>query len=304
MPLQPRSTKRTESNLQGPRGFAPLVLALAFALSGCDVAVLDPKGPIAEQERQILIDSLAIMLAIVIPTILAIAGCAWWFRAGNDKARYRPDFEYSGQLELVVWSIPTLTVLLLGGVIWIGAHRLDPAAPIEGNGEPLDVEVVSLDWKWLFFYPAQKIVSVNELVAPVGVPLRLRLTSGSVMTAFFVPRWGSMIYVMNGMTSHLNLRADFAGDYLGIASHISGDGFSDMTFKARAVSPDDFASWTKKAGGAAFDADAYKELERQGVAAKALRPLGDERLFDDIAEQKIPPAPGPAPAVRPTTSGG
>ncbi len=286
------------------RRWTPLALSLALALSGCDIAVLNPKGPIGAQERQILIDSVAIMLAIVIPTIAAIVVCAWWFRAGNPKARYRPELEFSGQVELVVWSIPTLTVLLLGGVIWIGSHRLDPAAPIEGGGEPLDIEVVSLDWKWLFFYPAQKVVSVNELVAPVGVPLRMKLTSGSVMTAFFVPQWGSMIYVMNGMTTHLNLRADEAGDYLGEASHLSGDGFSDMTFKARAVSPDDFASWTKGAGGAAFDADAYKQIEQQGLAAKALRPLGDEHLFDDIAEQKLPPAPGPTPTTRPTTSGG
>jgi cytochrome o ubiquinol oxidase subunit 2 len=277
---------------------------LALALSGCDVAVLNPKGPIGEQDRQILVDSLAIMLAIVVPTIVAIVACAWWFRAGNTRARYRPEFEFSGQVELVVWAIPSLTVLLLGGVIWIGSHRLDPAAPIEGGGEPLDVDVVSLDWKWLFFYPAQKVVSVNELVAPVGVPLRLRLTSGSVMTVFFVPQWGSMIYLMNGMTTRLNLRADVAGDYLGVAAHISGDGFSDMTFKARAVSGDEFANWTKAAAGAAFDADAYKEIGRQGLAAKTLRPLGDDHLFDDIADQKLPPAPGPAPTVRPITSGG
>jgi cytochrome o ubiquinol oxidase subunit II len=302
MPLQPGSKPRAAAGAL--RRWTPLFLAAPLALSGCNLAVLDPKGPIAAQEGQILVDSVAIMLAIVIPTIAAIAGCAWWFRAGNDKARYRPELEFSGQVELVVWAIPTLTVLLLGGVIWISSHRLDPAQPIEGAGEPLDIQVVALDWKWLFFYPAQKVVSVNELVAPIGVPLRLQLTSGSVMTAFFVPQWGSLIYVMNGMTARLNLRADVAGEFIGEAAHISGDGFSDMTFPARAVSPEDFASWAKGAGGAAFDADAYKELERQGLASKSLRPLADAKLFEDIAEQKLPPAPGPAPKVRPTTSGG
>jgi cytochrome o ubiquinol oxidase subunit 2 len=264
-----------------------------LGLSGCQLAVLDPQGPIAAQENQILIDSLAIMLAIVVPTLVAIAVFAWWFREGNARATYRPDIVYSGRIELVVWSIPTLTVLLLSGVIWIGSHRLDPAAPIEGASEPLDVEVVSLDWKWLFLYPKQGVASVNELVVPAGAPLRLSLTSGSVMTAFFVPQWGSMIYTMNGMTSHLNLRADKPGDYLGLASHLSGAGFADMHFAARVVTPKGFADWTAGAAGAPFDAAAYKDLTKQGAAGRSLRPLGDANLFQDIVTQKLAPAPGP-----------
>jgi cytochrome o ubiquinol oxidase subunit 2 len=259
---------------------------------------------VAEQDKEILIGALEIMLAIVIPTIVAIVGFAWWFRAGNPRARYLPKFEYSGQVELVVWSIPALTVLLLGGVIWVGSHRLDPAAPVEGKGGPLTVQVVSLDWKWLFLYPDQKIASVNQLVAPVGVPLKLELTSGSVMTAFFVPQWGSMIYTMNGMRSQLNLRADQAGDFRGLAAHLSGDGFSDMHFDARALSAEEFDAWTKGAGGQpAFDEAAYRELERQGLAKPEVRPLADASLFDDVVSQKIPPAPGPTPDVRPTPGG-
>ena len=268
-------------------------LAPVLGLSGCQFAVLNPQGPIATQENQILVDSLAIMLAIVVPTLFAIAGFAFWFRAGNARARYRPDFAYSGRIELVVWSIPALTVLLLAGVIWIGSHQLDPAVAIEGASEPLEVEVVSLDWKWVFVYPRQKLVSVNELVVPAGAPLSLSLTSGSVMTAFFVPQWGSMIYTMNGMTSHLNLRADRPGTYLGLASHLSGDGFSDMHFVARAVSPKDFADWAASAAGPSFDAAAYKQLARQGLAGQSLRPLGEAKLFDDIVSQKLAPAPGP-----------
>jgi cytochrome o ubiquinol oxidase subunit 2 len=277
-----------------------VALAPVIGLSGCEFAVVDPKGPIAAQEVQILVDSLAIMLAIVIPTLIAIAAFAWWFRAGNSKARYRPDFVYSGRVELVVWSIPALTVLLLAGVIWIGAHMLDPAVPIEGASEPLEVQVVSLDWKWLFLYPKQKLASVNELVVPVGAPLRLSLSSGSVMTAFFVPQWGSMIYTMNGMTSHLNLLADAPGTYMGLASHLSGDGFSDMHFTARAVTPQAFADWASSATGSPFDAETYKTLEKQGVAAPGVWPLADAKLFDDIVSQKLPPAPGPSPAPRPT----
>jgi cytochrome o ubiquinol oxidase subunit 2 len=267
--------------------------------------VLSPAGTIAEQNKELLLGALAIMLAIVIPTIIAIVGFAWWFRAGNPNARYRPNFEYSGQLELVVWSIPALTVLLLAGVIWVGSHKLDPAEPLEGKGDPLTVQVVSLDWKWLFLYPDQKIASVNQLVAPAGVPLKLELTSGSVMTAFFVPQWGSMIYTMNGMVTHLNLRADQPGDYRGTATQISGDGFSDMHFAARAVSAQDFASWIKGAsiGQTGFDEAAYRELSQQGLARPEVRPLVDATLFDDIVSQKIPPAPGPTPDVRPTPGG-
>jgi cytochrome o ubiquinol oxidase subunit 2 len=266
----------------------------ALALSGCDLAVLDPKGPIAAQDEQILIDSLAIMLAIVLPTLAGLAAFAWWFRAGNERARRLPDFRYSGQIELVVWSIPFLTVLLLSGVIWVGSHKLDPGEPLTGEVAPLRVQVVSLDWKWLFIYPDQKVASVNELVVPVGAPLKLELTSASVMSAFFVPQWGSMIYTMNGMTSRLNLRVDQAGDYRGLASNLSGVGFADMHFKARAVSPEAFAQWVKSAAGAPFDADAYKRLGKQGPAEPIVQPLADDHLFEDIVSHKIPPAPGPS----------
>ena len=266
-----------------------------LALSGCGLAVLDPKGPIAAQDKQILVDSLAIMLVIVVPTIAAIVVVAWWFRASNERATRRPHFAYSGQIELVVWSIPALTVMLLSGVIWIGSHRLDPAEPLDGPEQPVRVQAVSLDWKWLFIYPDQHVVSVNELVVPVGAPLRMELTSGSVMTAFFVPQWGSMIYTMNGMASRLNLRADEAGEYLGRATQISGAGFSAMQFGARAVTPEAFAQWAKEAEAApTFDEAAYKDLARQGIADKSARPLTDATLFDDIVSQKIPPAPGPS----------
>jgi cytochrome o ubiquinol oxidase subunit 2 len=269
------------------------------ALSGCDLAVLNPKGPIAAQDGQILVDSVAIMLAIVVPTIAAIAVFAWWYRADNPRARYRPDFSHSGQLELVVWSIPALTVMLLAGVIWIGAHDLDPAMPVKGSHRPINIQAVSLDWKWLFLYPDEGVASVNELVAPVGAPLHIQITSASVMSAFFIPQWGSMIYAMNGMTTQLNLRADSAGEFLGVTSNLTGDGFSEMNFKARAVSYDDFEKWTKSATGPVFDDAAYQELSKQGVAKSILAPLADPNLFDDIASRKLPPGPGPEPSVRP-----
>ena len=191
----------------------------------------------------ILIDSLAIMLAIVVPTIVATLAFAWWFRASNTRARYLPDWDYSGRIELIVWSIPLLVIMLLGGVAWIGSHDLDPAKPLASNTPPLEVQVVSLDWKWLFIYPDQGVASVNQLVVPVGVPLHFSLTSASVMNAFFIPQLGSMIYTMNGMTTQLNLQADAPGTFRGLSSHFSGDGFSDMHFEVLAVPAERFNAW-------------------------------------------------------------
>src|ERR1700754_22105 len=177
--------------------------------------ILDPQGPIAAADKMILIDSIAIMLAIVVATIVAIFAFAWYFRKSNTKAFYWPDWEYSGRLELVVWSIPALTIILLGGVAWIGSHQLDPARPVAGTGPGVTIQVISLDWKWLFIYPDQRIATVNSLTVPVGAPLQLELTSSSVMNAFFIPQLGSMIYTMNGMTTRLWLRADEVGTYQG-----------------------------------------------------------------------------------------
>ena len=151
------------------------LLALV-GLAACQPAVLDPQGIVGAAQKTILIDSLAIMLAIVVPTIVATLACAWWYRASNGRARYLPDWAYSGQLELIVWAIPLLTIMLLGGVAWVGSHDLDPARPLPSKDPPLDVQVVSLDWKWLFIYPGQHVASVNHLVIPAGIPIRFALT--------------------------------------------------------------------------------------------------------------------------------
>src|ERR1700720_1299957 len=145
--------------------------------------ILDPQGPIGAADTAILIDSVAIMLAIVLPTIVAIFAFAFWFRASNTKARYLPNWEYSGRIELVVWSVPALTVILLGGVAWPGNHHLDSPKPIEGAPGPLKIQAVPLDWKWLFIYPDHKIATINTLTVPAGVPLQFQLSSASVMKA-------------------------------------------------------------------------------------------------------------------------
>jgi cytochrome o ubiquinol oxidase subunit 2 len=269
---------------------------LPLALAACGPSVLSPEGEIGSADRTILLDSLAIMGAIVGPTILLTLFVAWWYRAANTRARRYPDFVYSGRIELVVWAVPLMTIMLLGGVTWIGAHDLDPAQPLASKEKPLEVQAVSLDWKWLFIYPEQHIAAVNQLVIPAGRPIHFSLSSASVMNAFFVPQLGSMIYTMNGMTSYLNLSAKTPGTFYGQSSHYSGDGFSGMKFDVRAVPPDQFAAWvtTTKSAGPSLDRASYADLEKQSqdVAPFTYRDA-DPMLFHDIVAQTIPPAGGP-----------
>jgi cytochrome o ubiquinol oxidase subunit II len=270
-------------------------LCVAWGLVGCEHGILAPRGPVALAEKTILVDSLVIMLAIAVPTILATAAFAWWYRASNTRARYRPDFAYAGQVELVVWFIPAMVVILLGGVTWIGAHALDPARPLAGP-KALEVQVVSLDWKWLFIYPQHGVASVNQLQLPVGQPVHFSLTSASVLNAFFVPQLGSMIYTMNGMVTQLNLKADAPGTFPGLSSHFSGDGFSDMHFEVHVVTAAQFAAWTDALRSSAprLDQAAYLSLAQQDVRAPMSFGSTDQGLFERIVRQSAPPAAGPS----------
>jgi len=245
-----------------------IVLVSAAILGGCTQGVLDPKGPIASAERQILFNSLGIMLAIVIPTILATLAVAFWFRSSNKRASYLPDFNYSGRLEILVWSIPAMTVLLVGGVAWVGAHDLDPRKPISSTVKPVTVQVVSLDWKWLFIYPDQGIATVNHLTIPVGTPVSFELASTGVMNSFFVPQLGGQIYTMAGMITRLHLQADHPGTYPGLSAQFSGDGFADMRFTVEAVPSEQFARWvnTSRSNGPVLDELTYADLAKPSSA--------------------------------------
>jgi cytochrome o ubiquinol oxidase subunit 2 len=272
-------------------------LPAAALLAGCQSAVMDPRGPIGRAQKIIMIDSLAIMLAIVVPVIVATLAFAWWFRASNGRAKHLPDWSFSGRIELVVWSIPLMTIILLGGVTWISAHQLDPAVPIESKAQTLEVQVVSLDWKWLFIYPDQQVAAVNQLVLPAGVPVRFKLTSASVMNTFFIPQLGSMIYTMNGMATTLHLQADEPGTLRGISGHFSGDGFSDMHFEVKTLPPTEFAQWVAatKASGPSLDSAAYQALAKQSIAAKPSTYRAVEQgLFDKVVSLELAPGPGPA----------
>jgi cytochrome o ubiquinol oxidase subunit 2 len=271
-------------------------LMLVLPLGGC-TGVLDPRGPVGAAERLILFDSLGIMLAIVVPVIVATLGFAWWFRASNTRAAYWPDWAFSGHLELIVWAIPALVITFLGGIAWFGSHALDPYKPLDATTKPLEVDVVSLDWKWLFIYPDEAVASLNQLVLPVGTPVHFKLTSDGVMNSFFVPQLGSQIYTMAGMISQLHLQAEQPGTYRGLSAQFSGDGFADMAFEVHALPVDGYANWvaTAKASGPALDAAAYAQLARQSANVRP-ETYGsvDPKLFEAVVNGAAAPKQGPA----------
>ncbi|MFZ0499225.1 MAG: COX aromatic rich motif-containing protein [Steroidobacteraceae bacterium] len=284
----------------GNLGSLLVALLVLGGLSACGRAQLQPAGPISDAERKILLDSVAIMLAIVVPTIIATLGVAWWYRGSNARARRQPDFVYSGRVELLVWSIPTLVIIFLGGIAWISSHDLDPAQPLPSKAAAVDVQVVSLDWKWLFIYPKLGIASINKLVVPAGVPLHLTVTSASVWNAFWIPQLGSMLYCMNGMAGTLYLEADRPGTYRGESAMVSGDGFADMHFDTDAVPREQFDAWvaSTRSTGPALDDAAYRGLLQQSVPPhpytySSVRP----GLFADIVMQRLPPGYGPTDTV-------
>jgi cytochrome o ubiquinol oxidase subunit 2 len=284
---------------------AAIAMSGVAVLGGCTEGVLDPKGPIAIAEHQILFNALGIMLAIVIPTILATLGVAAWFRASNKRARYLPDFEYSGRLEVLVWAIPAMTVILVGGVAWVGAHDLDPRKPLASTTKPINVEVVSLDWKWLFIYPDEGIATVNQLTIPVGTPVKFTLTSSGVMNSFFVPQLGSQIYTMAGMVTRLELQADHPGTYRGLSAQYSGSGFADMRFGVNAVPAQEFARWVDAArsAGPVLDAQAYAALAKPSSALapltyRAVAPDLFDGIVSSVMQPDAPPKLSYSPAPR------
>jgi cytochrome o ubiquinol oxidase subunit 2 len=236
--------------------------ALALLLGGCSLDVLNPKGLIGIDEKQLILTSTWAMLIVVIPVILMTLIFAWRYRASNTNADYQPKWSHSTAIEVVVWTVPTLIILFLAVLTWSTTHQLDPYKPLASDTKPIDVEVVSLDWKWLFIYPELGIASVNQLAMPVGTPVDFHITSDTVMNSFFIPQLGSQVYSMAGMETQLHLVADSAGDYAGLSANFSGPGFSDMKFRALAMPEDQFEQWVQKvrAAPAHLDATTYKKL--------------------------------------------
>ncbi|MCK5931529.1 MAG: ubiquinol oxidase subunit II [Fulvimarina manganoxydans] len=254
--------------------------SLAFLLAGCgDYDVLFPAGDIAARQRDMLLIATGLMLLIIIPVIAMAFIFAWRYRAANKAhSGYDPDWDHSTKLELVIWTAPLLIIVILGAVTWVGTHLLDPYRPLDAittsetvdtSAEPLEVEVVALDWKWMFIYPQYGIATINELAAPVDRPITFKLTAESVMNAFYVPTLAGMIYAMPGMETKLHAVVNAPGVYQGLASHYNGAGFSDMRFKFHGLSDQDFDAWVEKAKteGGTLDRATYLELARPSEAA-------------------------------------
>jgi cytochrome o ubiquinol oxidase subunit 2 len=233
--------------------------------SGCGLSnapLLDPKGPIALAERDLLFTAVALMLIVVIPVFVLTFWFAWRYRASNSNARYDPDWSYSARIDAVIWLVPALIVVALGVLVWTNTHKLDPFKRLASAVPQLEVEVVAQDWKWLFIYPAQKIAVVNQLVFPSQTPLSLRITSDTVMNSFFIPALGGQIFAMAGMETRLNLLADAPGRFVGQNTQYSGFGFSDQHFEAIAASQEDFDAWVAKVKQSPdrLDAATYRAL--------------------------------------------
>lgn len=236
----------------------------SLLLTGCDVALMNPKGQIGEDAKTLIITAILLMLIVVIPVIVMTIAFAWRYRASNKEATYTPDWSHSSKIEAVVWIVPLLIIIVLGTITWKTTHALDPRQPITAETKPITIQVVSLDWKWLFIYPEQGIATVNQLAFPVNTPVEFQVTSGSVMNSFFIPQLGSQVYAMAGMKNTLHLIANEPGKYFGISANYSGHGFSGMKFDTLVGSQADFQAWVDnvKTAQASLDITVYDSLAK------------------------------------------
>lgn len=285
-PADPRPVRRHPPSKLSPRHW--LYAATPLILTGCSWDLLNPSGSIGVQTRNLIVLATALMLLVVIPVIIMTLVFAWRYRETNTKAEYAPRWSHSTKIEVVVWGIPCVIVAMLGIIIWETTHKLDPFRPIESNVAPLEVDVVALDWKWLFIYPQYGVASLNELPIPVGTPINFRITAESTMNALFIPRLGSMVYAMAGMQTKLHLIADETGVFDGRSAAYSGSGFSDMHFRTIATSRGEFDAWIAraKASGHTLDESEYRKLEQPSskdpvtVYARV-----EPRLFQGVVDQ-------------------
>jgi cytochrome o ubiquinol oxidase subunit 2 len=264
-------------------------LCLAVLLSGCSsIPLLDPKGPVGTSELHDIVVAFALMLIVVIPVIFMALWFPRKYRASNTNAEYDPKWSHSVKIDLVTWLIPAAIVLALGTLTWKETHRLDPFKPIDPSVRPINIEAVSLDWKWLFIYPDQNIATVNRLVLPANVPVSFRITSDTVMTSFFIPQLGSQIYAMAGMQTRLHLLADTPGVYFGQNQQYSGRGYSEMNFKVSVASLNQFNAWVQKVKQSPdrLDLARFREISKPGIDFPvASYSWVEQGLFDNIMKK-------------------
>ncbi|MFC6339551.1 ubiquinol oxidase subunit II [Pseudomonas sp. CCM 7891] len=216
-------------------------------LGGCNWTLLDPVGQVGVEQRNLIITATLLMLLVVVPVIVMTFAFAWKYRASNTKATYAPKWSHSTKIEIAVWLVPVLIIIALGYITYKSTHELDPYRPLESDVPPITIEVVALDWKWLFIYPEQGIATVNKIVFPANTPINFKVTSDAVMNSFFIPGLGGQIYAMAGMQTKLHLIANQNAELDGISANYSGAGFTGMKFKAIATTQEDFDAWVKEA---------------------------------------------------------
>ncbi|WP_419898860.1 ubiquinol oxidase subunit II [Roseomonas sp. USHLN139] len=275
------------------------LLPLGLFLTGCNLVIMSPSGDVAAQQRDLIIASTVLMLLIIVPVMLLTLFFAWRYRASNKAATYDPEWHHSTKLEVVIWAAPLAIIIVLGAMTWTATHLLDPYRPlaridadrpVTAEHKPLTVEVVALDWKWLFIYPEQGFATVNELAAPVDTPINFRITASSVMNAFSIPAMAGMIYAMPGMETKLHAVINREGVYDGLSSNYSGAGFSDMRFKFHGLSQQGFDAWVaqNKAAGGTLDRAGYLELERPSVRDPVRRFASlDPELFTAVLNRCV-----------------
>lgn len=265
-----------------------ILIITAGLLSACEFKLFDPKGPIAETQMDLIIMTTLIMLIIVIPTTIMGVWFPRRYRKGNTNHEYKPEWEHSNKIEFFVWAIPVVIIVILSYYTYVTSHSLDPRKPIESDNKPLVVQVVAMDWKWLFIYPEYEIATVNELAIPVDTPIEFLVTSDTVMNSFFIPNLGSQIYAMSGMENRVNLMATEPGTYKGFSSNYSGFGFSGMKFEAYASDDETFLAWVDKVKGSSNPLD-EKQLATLQVKTKDVKPMFyssvNPLLFSEIIEK-------------------
>ncbi len=274
---------------------AVVVFGFSLLLDGKEIAVLNPQGVIAKQQKDLMIFTLILSVIVVVPVFTMLGLFAWKYRAANTKAIYTPESDGNKWLELLWWGIPILIIGILSVVTWVSTHQLDPQKSIASAETPIKVQVVALQWKWLFIYPDLGVASVNELHMPVGVPVNFEITSDAPMSAFWIPNLGTQVYAMNGMSAKLSLQADKAGNYRGTNTNINGEGYAGMYFMAVAVPKDTFKQWAAQtaepsdATDARMDWDAYEALAKpsKNNAVKHYQ-LEDKTLYSRVIEKYMP----------------
>lgn len=256
-------------------------------LSGCqNYIVLDSKGKIGQDEVNLILIATILMLIVVIPVIFMSVWFPLKYRASNKSAVYKPSWSHSTKIESVVWLVPIIIVTILAVITWKTTHDLDPYKPLDSKVAPIEVDAVSLDWKWLFIYPDLHIATVNELAFPVNTPLNFRITSDTVMNSLFIPEIGTQIYAMAGMQTQLHLIANKQGTFMGYSSNYSGAGFSDMKFNALSMSSDDFNAWVAKvrASSNALNPQVYEQLTKP---TEKVAPIYYSSVTDGLFKQAV-----------------